>query len=114
MDFTITTGVGRAHIIDLPVISNPRGNLTFIESTHHVPFAIERVYYLYDIPGGEERGGHAHRSIEQLIIAVSGSFEVVLDDGSCRRTFFLNRSYHGLYVPCMLWRELRNFSSGSV
>jgi hypothetical protein len=79
-----------------------------------VPFPIQRVYYTYDVPGGEERGGHAHRACEAFVIAASGSFEVVLTDGVLQRTFFLNRSYHGLYIPVMVWRELRNFSSGSV
>jgi hypothetical protein len=101
-------------IIDLPRIQDPRGNLTFIEGVNHVPFAIARVYYLYDVPGGESRGGHAHRQLEQFIIAMSGSFDVVLDDGSERRTVSLNRSYYGLYMPRMIWRELVNFSSGSV
>jgi hypothetical protein len=101
-------------IIDLPRIQDPRGNLTFIEGVNHVPFEIARVYYLYDVPGGETRGGHAHRQLEQFIIAMSGSFDVVLDDGSERRTVSLNRSYYGLYMPRMIWRELVNFSSGSV
>lgn len=100
--------------IELPKVSDPRGNLTFIEGENHIPFAIARVYYLYDVPGGETRGGHAHRELEQLIIAANGSFEVVLDDGACRRSFYLNRSYYGLYIPRMVWRELENFSSGSV
>ena len=103
-----------ARIVTLPRIENPKGNLTPIEEHAQVPFAIRRVYYLYDVPGGETRGGHAHRALEQFIIAVSGSFDVVLDDGVSRRSFFLNRSYYGLYVPPMLWRELENFSSGSV
>lgn len=101
-------------IIELPRINDPRGNLTFIEGGRHVPFEISRVYYLYDVPGGAERAGHAHRELQQLIIAMSGSFDVVLDDGSDRRRYHLNRSYYGLYVPPMLWRELDNFSSGSV
>jgi hypothetical protein len=103
-----------AQIVTLPRIANPKGNLTAIEEHVHVPFDIRRVYYLYDVPGGESRGGHAHRALEQFIVAASGSFEVVLDDGTDRRSFFLNRSYYGLYVPPMLWRELENFSSGSV
>jgi oxalate decarboxylase/phosphoglucose isomerase-like protein (cupin superfamily) len=101
-------------IIDLPKISDIRGNLTFIESNKHIPFEIKRVYYLYDVPGGESRGGHAHKNLEQFIIAASGSFDVILDDGFGRKRFYLNRSYYGLYVPYMIWRELNNFSSGSV
>jgi len=101
-------------IVELPKIADPRGNLTFIEGGRHVPFEISRVYYLYDVPGGSERGGHAHKGLSQLIIAMSGSFDIVLDDGSERRRFHLNRSYFGLYVCPMIWRELDNFSSGSV
>lgn len=101
-------------IIELPKISDRRGNLTFIESMRQVPFDIQRVYYLYDVPGGAERGGHAHKALHQLIIAMSGSFDVVLDDGQKRQRFHLNRSYYGLYICPMIWRELDNFSSGSV
>lgn len=101
-------------IFDLPKITDPRGNLTFIEGGRHIPFDIERVYYLYDVPGGAERGGHAHKGLHQLIVAMSGSFDVVLDDGKERKRYHLNRSYHGLYVCPMIWRELDNFSSGSV
>jgi hypothetical protein len=104
----------KCKIIDLPKITDIRGNLTFIESNKHIPFEIKRVYYLYDVPGGESRGGHAHKNLEQFIIAASGSFDVILDDGFERKRFYLNRSYYGLYVPCMIWRELNNFSSGSV
>ena len=103
-----------ARIIELRRINNPKGNLTPVESGIDIPFDIARVYYLYDVPGGENRGGHAHRRLEQFIIAAAGSFDVVLDDGTQRRSFFLNRSYYGLYVPPGLWRELENFSSGSV
>src|SRR5664279_5343936 len=106
--------VGDCRIIDLPKIADPRGNLTFVEACVHVPFAIERVYYLYDVPGGAERGGHAHKELHQLIIAMSGSFDVVLDDGAGKHRFHLNRSHYGLYVCPMMWRELDNFSSGSV
>lgn len=101
-------------LIDLPKIHDPRGNLTFIEGGQHIPFPIERVYYLYDVPGGEVRGGHAHKELQQLIIAVNGSFDVVIDDGRERQRFHLNRSYFGLYLPKLIWRELDNFSSGSV
>lgn len=101
-------------IIDLPKITDPRGNLTFIEGQNHVPFAIRRVYYLYDVPGGAERGGHAHKDLSQLIVAMSGSFDVLLDDGKNKKRVHLSRSYNGLYVCPMIWRELDNFSSGSV
>ena len=101
-------------LVDLPKISDPRGNLTFSEGMSLIPFEIARVYYLYDVPGGAERGGHAHKALHQLIIAMSGSFDVVLDDGYKRKRFHLNRSYFGLYVCPMIWRELDNFSSGSV
>ncbi|MBI9112656.1 FdtA/QdtA family cupin domain-containing protein [Maridesulfovibrio ferrireducens] len=104
----------KPHIIDLPKIEDNRGNLTFIENSRHIPFDIKRVYYLYDVPGGESRGGHAHKELRQYIIAASGSFDVVLDDGKNKTTFSLNRSYYGLYIPKMTWRELENFSSGSV
>ena len=102
------------YLIDLPKISDPRGNLTFIEEGRHFPFDIKRVYYLYDVPGGAERGGHAHRAMNQMIIAMSGSFDVVLDDGFSRQRYHMNRSYYGLYVSPMVWRELDNFSSGAV
>jgi WxcM-like protein len=101
-------------IIDLPKIADPRGNLTFIEGGRHVPFEIKRVYYLYDVPGGAERGGHAHRALHQLIIAMSGSFDVILKDGTQQQRFHLNRSYSGLLICPMIWREIDNFSSGSV
>lgn len=108
MDFT------KPQIIELPKIEDNRGNLTFIENNRHIPFDIKRVYYLYDVPGGESRGGHAHKDLVQLLIAASGSFDVILDDGHERRKYSLNRSYYGLYIPTMTWRELENFSSGSV
>ncbi len=106
--------IDNCKIIDLPKITDPRGNLTFVEAGNHIPFEIQRVYYLYDVPGGAERGGHAHKELHQLIIAMAGSFDVVLDDGQEKKRFHLNRSYYGLYVPKMIWRELDNFSSGSV
>ena len=101
-------------IVDLPRVTDPRGNLTFIEGGAQIPFDVARVYYLYDVPGGESRGGHAHRRLEQLIIAAAGSFDVVVDDGTEVARFHLNRSYFGLHVPRLTWRELGNFSSGSV
>ena len=106
--------LGLCHLVDLPKISDPRGNLTFVEAEQYIPFDIQRVYYLYDVPGGAERGGHAHKGVQQLIVAMSGSFDVVLDDGRQKRRIHLNRSYTGLYVCPMIWRELDNFSSGSV
>ena len=106
--------INQCKIIQLPKTTDPRGNLTFIEGGRQIPFDIRRVYYLYDVPGGSTRGGHAHKALHQLIIAMSGSFDVVLDDGSQQQRFHLNRSYYGLYVCPMLWRELDNFSSGSV
>lgn len=101
-------------IVELPKIDDPRGSLTFIEADRHIPFSFQRVYYLYDVPGGAERGGHAHKALHQLIIAMSGSFDIHLDDGLEKKTAHLNRSYYGLYVPPMIWREIDNFSSGSV
>jgi dTDP-4-dehydrorhamnose 3,5-epimerase-like enzyme len=101
-------------LIKFPIIHDPRGNLSFIEGGHHWPYEIKRVYYLYDVPGGAERGGHAHKALHQLIIAMSGSFDVHLDDGTSKKTVHLNRSYYGLYVCPMTWREIDNFSSGAV
>jgi hypothetical protein len=95
-------------LVDLPKIQDPRGNLTFIEGGNHIPFDIQRVYYLYDVPGGSERGGHAHKALHQLIIAMAGSFDVVLGDGREKKRFHLNRCHYGLYVCPMMWRELDN------
>jgi hypothetical protein len=101
-------------VIDLKKLTDPRGNLTFIESNRHIPFNVQRVYYLYDVPGGEARGGHAHHCLQQLIIAVAGSFDVVLDNGYERRTITCNRPFQGILMKSLVWRELINFSSGAV
>jgi len=101
-------------IIELPKIHNPQGNLTFVENDSQVPFDMKRVYYVYDVPGGAERGGHAHKHLHQFIVAMSGSFDITLDDGKDKKKFHLSRSYYGLYVCPMIWREIDNFSSGSV
>lgn len=106
--------ISNCRIIDLPKIQNPKGNLTFVENSVHIPFDIKRVYYVYDVPGGSERGSHAHRKLHQFIIAMSGSFDVVLNDGLQQKRFHLNRSHYGLYVSPMMWRDLDNFSSGAV
>jgi hypothetical protein len=106
--------VADCRLINLPKVADPRGNLTFIEGGRHVPVEIKRVYYLYDVPGVAERGGHAHKNLHQLIIAMSGSFDVILDDGLGKHRFHMNRSYYGLYVCPMMWREIDNFSSGSI
>jgi hypothetical protein len=109
-----TFGLSSCKLVDLPKISDPRGNLTFVECGRHIPFEIKRTYYLYDVPGGAERGGHAHKDLHQLIIAISGAFDIVLDDGREKKRYHLNRSYFGLYVCPMIWREMDNFSSGAV
>ena len=101
-------------IIELPKFLDARGNLSFAEQNNHIPFEIRRTYWLYDVPGGEERGGHAYKENQEFIVALSGSFDVVLDDGSEKKTFTLNRSYYGLYVPKGLWREMENFSTNSL
>jgi len=100
--------------IELPKIADPRGNLTFIEGMQHVPFQIKRVFYLYDVPGGADRGGHALKTCHQFLIAMSGSFDIILYDGREKERTHLNRSYYGLHIPPMIWREMDNFSSGSV
>ena len=103
-----------ARLIELPKIGDRRGNLSVIEEKNRIPFKIERTFWIYDVPGGESRGGHAYRTSEEFIVALSGSFDVVLDDGKERKVFSLNRSYYGLYVPKMIWREMENFSTNSV
>lgn len=109
------TPLSRCRLIDLPIVQDRRGNLTFIEDNNrHVPFPIRRVYYLYDVPGGAERGGHAHRELEEFLVAITGSFDVVLSDQDHEIRVHLNRSYFGVYIGPMVWRRLDNFSSGSV
>ena len=104
--------VGR--IVQLPKFLDNRGNLSFVEQRNHIPFAIKRTYWLYDVPGGERRGGHAYKENEEFIISLSGSFDVVLDNGTSKEVFTLNRSYYGLYVPKGVWREMENFSTNSL
>ena len=101
-------------IIQLPKFLDERGNLSFVEELNHIPFKIERTYWIYDVPGGETRGGHAYKENQEFIVALSGSFDVVLDDGTEKKAFHLNRSYYGLYVPNGLWREMENFSTNSL
>jgi len=103
-----------AKIINLPKIEDPRGNLTFVEEENHIPFKIKRVYWIYDVPGGQVRGGHAFIEQQELVIALSGSFDVVLDNGDVKQTYSLNRSYFGLYIPAGLWRQMQNFSTNSL
>jgi len=105
---------GAIQLVDLVKISDPRGNLTFVEGHRHVPFEVQRVYYLYDVPSGEERAGHAHYNLQQLIIAVSGSFDLIVDDGQERHKITCNRPSQGVLMKSLVWRELNNFSSGAV
>ena len=109
-----STVLDDCRIVNFPKVTDYRGNLSFIEENNQIPFQIKRVYYLYDVPSGATRGGHAHRELHQVVIALSGSFDVILDDGYRKRTFFLNRPHYGLYIPPKVWRELENFSSNSV
>lgn len=101
-------------IIELPKFTDPRGNLSFVEQLNHIPFEIKRTYWIYDVPGGEARGGHAFRKNEEFIVALSGAFDVIVDDGATNKMFTLNRSHYGLYVPAGLWREMKNFSTNSL
>lgn len=112
--FEKRSSVEMCHLIDIPKIADSRGNLSFVQNSDQIPFDIKRVYYLYDIPSGAERGGHAHRDLEQLMIAIAGSFDVHVDDGRHKRMFHLNRPNVGLYIPRKIWRHLDNFSSGAV
>lgn len=104
----------RVKLINLPKFEDPRGNLSFIEEEKHIPFKIERTYWIYDVPGGQVRGGHAFKEQQELIVALSGSFDVMIDDGTKKITYSLNRSYYGLYVPSGLWRQMQNFSTNSL
>lgn len=106
--------VADCKILDLPKIQDGRGNLSIIEDNKQIPFGIKRAYWIYDVPGGDERGGHSYRKNEEFIVALSGSFDVVIRDGVSERVFSLNRSYKGVYVPCGLWRVMRNFSTNSL
>lgn len=101
-------------IIQLPKFEDPRGNLSFIEQLKHIPFEIKRTYWIYDVPGGQVRGGHAFRTQQEFIVALSGSFDVIVDDGQVKQTFSLNRSYYGLYIPAGYWRQMQNFSTNSL
>lgn len=103
-----------SRIIDLPRIMDDRGNLSFIEEEKHIPFKIERCYWIYDVPGGETRGGHAYKENQEFIVALSGSFDVIIDDGNIRQVYSLNRSYSGLYIPKGFWRQMGNFSTNSL
>lgn len=106
--------IEECRIINLPKVGDKRGNLSFVEELKHIPFAVERTYWIYDVPGGEVRGGHAYRENEEFIIALSGSFDVVVDDGNQKHTYSLNRSYFGLYISKGMWREIENFSTNSL
>ena len=104
----------KAEIIQLPKFEDPRGNLSFIEEFKHIPFKIERTYWIYDVPGGEIRGGHAFKEQQEFIVALSGSFDVIVDDGKQKQNFSLNRSYYGLFIPAGIWRQMQNFSTNSL
>ena len=108
------TTVEDVKIIELPKFADPRGNLSFVEQLNHIPFGIKRTYWIYDVPGGEDRGGHAFRKNEEFIVALSGAFDVIVDDGKEKKRFALNRSYYGLYIPAGLWRSMENFSTNSL
>ena len=106
--------MSQPRIVELPKFLDARGNLSFAQNNTHIPFEIKRTYWLYDVPGGESRGGHAYRETEEFVIALSGSFDVIVDDGKEKKTFHLNRSYYGLYIPKGIWREMDNFSTNSL
>jgi len=104
----------KTELINFPKFEDPRGNLSFIEEEDHIPFKIKRIYWIYDVPGGQVRGGHAFKMQEELIVALSGSFDVEIDDGTNKQTYALNRSYYGLYIPSGVWRQMQNFSTNSL
>ena len=106
--------VNGSRVINLPKFTDPRGNLSFVEQLTHIPFEIKRTYWIYDVPGGETRGGHAYKKNEEFIVALSGAFDVIVDDGKEKKRFALNRSYYGLYIPAGLWRTMENFSTNSL
>ncbi len=108
------TTIADVKIVELPKFLDARGNLSFVEQNNHIPFEIKRTYWIYDVPGGENRGGHAFKQNEEFIVALSGAFDVIVDDGTEKKKFTLNRSYYGLYVPAGLWREIENFSTNSL
>ncbi len=106
--------ISTVKLVELPKIEDPRGNLSFLEEENHIPFKIERSYWIYDVPGGQMRGGHAFLEQQEFIIALSGSFDIVVDDGESKKNFSVNRSYYGLYIPAGIWRHLENFSTNSL
>lgn len=106
--------INNVKLIELPKFTDPRGNLSFVEQNNHIPFEIKRTYWIYDVPGGESRGGHAYKVTDEFIVAISGGFDVTVDDGKLKKTFTLNRSYYGLYIPKGLWRTMDNFSTNSL
>lgn len=110
----MNTTLNDVKLVDLPKFEDPRGNLSFIEEEKHIPFKIERTYWIYDVPGGQVRGGHAFKVQQELIVALSGSFDVQVDDGKQKKIYSLNRSYYGLYIPAGLWRQMQNFSTNSL
>lgn len=110
----LVSDIHSCDVVDLSMVHRPQGNITIIQNSPHQPFDVRRVYYLYDVPGGSERGGHAHKGLHQLVVAASGSFDVILDDGTNKRTIQLNRPYYGLLIVPGIWREIVNFSSGAI
>lgn len=106
--------INDVRLIELPKFMDPRGNLSFVEQNNHIPFVIQRTYWIYDVPGGENRGGHAYKLTNEFIIAISGGFDVIVDDGREKKKFTLNRSYYGLYIPKGLWHQIENFSTNSL